>query len=70
MGRTQDSPHPVATVCTLMVQKGTLLGPFFVFPDGTPLTKARFLESVKAALEESGLLQEQLIGVASKLELT
>ena len=40
----------------------TSQGPFFVFPDGTPLTKARFSESVKAALEELGLPQEQFVG--------
>ena len=54
----------MAAVCAFMVQRGTCtsLGPFFVFPDGTPLTKVRFLEIVKAALEELGLPQEQFVG--------
>ena len=33
-----------------------------MFPDSTPLTRARFSEIVKASLEELGLPQEQFFG--------
>lgn len=62
IGKTQDSLCPVAAVCAFMAQRGTSPGPFFVFPDGTPLTKPRFVEIIRAALEELGLPQEQFAG--------
>ena len=62
VGRTQDSLCLVAAVCAFMAQRGTSPGPFFLFPDGSPLTKARFVEIVRAALEELGLPREQFAG--------
>ena len=57
--RTQDSLGPVAAVCAFMDQRDTSQVPFFVLPDGTQLTKAKFSEIVKIALKELGLPKEQ-----------
>ena len=62
IGRTGDSLCPVAAVCAFMVRRGSSPGPFFMFPDGTPLTKARFVNVVRTALQELGLPQEQFAG--------
>ena len=59
IGKTQYCLGPAATVHASMAQRGMLQGPFFVSPDDTLLTKARFSVIVKAALEELGLPQEQ-----------
>ena len=62
VGRTGDTLCPVTAVCAFMAQRGPSPGPFFLFPDGTPLTKARFVSIVREALRELGLPQEQFAG--------
>ena len=62
IGRTGDSLCPVATVCAFMALRGSSPGPFFMFPDSTLLTKARFVNIVRTALWELGLPQEQFAG--------
>lgn len=62
VGRTGDDLCPVAAVAAFMVKRGRAPGPFFVFPDGTPLTKATFVEIVRKAVGELGLPEEQFAG--------
>ena len=62
IGRTGDLLCPVAAVCAFMALRGSSPGPFFMYPDGTPLTKARFVNIVRTALQELGLPQEQFAG--------
>ena len=62
IGKTGDALCPVPAVCAFMAERGTSPGPFFTFPDSTPLTKARFVGIVRAALEELGLPREQFAG--------
>ena len=62
IGKTGDTLCPVSAICAFMAQRGTSSDPFFTFLDGTPLTKARFVGIVRAALEELGLSREQFTG--------
>ena len=51
VGSTSDPLCPVAVVCAYMAIRGPGSGPFFKFPDRTPLTKAKFVEIVRTALQ-------------------
>ena len=62
VGRTGDVLCPVAAVASYMASRGTAPGPFFLFPDGTALTKARFTGITREALRELGLPQVQFAG--------
>ena len=62
VGKTGDDLCPVAAVAAFMVKRGRTPGPFFVFPDGKPLTKAKFVGFLKDALGELGLPKEQFAG--------
>ena len=55
IGRTGCSLCPVSAVLSYMTIRGPGPGPLFVFSDGTPLTRARFVERVKVALEMAGV---------------
>ena len=50
VGKTRDDLCPVAAVAAFMVRRGRAPGPFFVFPDGTPLTKAKFVGIMRSAV--------------------
>ena len=60
----------MAAVAAFMVKRGKAPGPFFVFLDSMPLTKAKFMEIVRNTLGELRLLKEHFashsfrIGVA------
>ena len=45
---------PVAAVLQYMVARGSTPGPLFCWEDGAFLTRARFVDSVRAALEKAG----------------
>ena len=62
IGSTGDSLCPVAAVSTYIASRGTAAGPFFVFPNGTPLTKAKFVDITRQALEDLGLPRHQFAG--------
>ena len=55
IGRTNCSLCPVTAVLSYMTLRGPGPGPLFVFSDGLPLTRARFVERVKMALEVAGV---------------
>ncbi len=57
------SPQVIkAAVLAYMVTRGNTDGPFFKFEDGKPLTKARFTDVIREALEAVGLPQDQFAG--------
>ena len=62
IGSTGDPLCPVAAVSAYMAIRGGAAGPFFVFPDGTPLTKAKFVDITRQALSELGLPWDQFAG--------
>ena len=62
MGRTGDLLCPVAAVAAFMRTRGTSPGPFFVFRDGTALTKAKFVQITRQALQDLGLPEGQFAG--------
>ena len=55
VGRTYCSLCPVSAVLDYMTRRGSAPGPLFIFADGKPLTRARFVAEVKAALSWAGV---------------
>lgn len=55
VGRTNMPLCPVASLLSYMVQRGNKPGPFFVFQDGRPLTRARFVTEFRAAVAAAGI---------------
>ena len=62
VGRTGDDLCPVAAVAAFMARRGNAAGPFFRFPDGSPLTKAKFIGFLRGAVGELGLPADQFAG--------
>lgn len=55
IGRTGGPICPVAALLTYMVERGKGPGPLFIFKDGKPLTRAKFVTKVKEALKSAGV---------------
>ena len=62
MGRPGDLLCPVAVVVAFMRARGTSPGPFFIFHDGAALTKGKFVQITRQALQDFGLTVEQSAG--------
>ena len=55
VGATGTDICPVASMLGYMVQRGSSHGPLFLFSDGRPLTRDRFVSSLRKALSECGI---------------
>jgi len=55
VGRSGCTLCPVAAMLDYLVVRGSGAGPFFVFEDRRPLTRARFVERVREAATKAGL---------------
>lgn len=55
LGNTGDDLSPVQAVLTYVARRGSALGPFFRFEDGSPLTKQRFVDRIQEALTRAGI---------------
>ena len=55
VGRTGNALCPVTAVLRYMVSRGPEAGPLFGFGNGSPLTRAKFVEKVKEALSRAGV---------------
>ena len=62
VGKTECPICPVAAVTAYMVRRGNGSGPFFQFASGTPLTKAKFTDRIRAILQEVGLPYNHFAG--------
>ena len=62
MGRTGDLYCSVVAMSAVMSARGTSPGSFFVFCDGTALTKVKFVQITRQALQNVGLPEEQFVG--------
>ena len=60
--RTANVLFPMSAVAAYMARRGKAPGPFFVFTDGTALTKWRFASITQKDLGELGISQEQFAG--------
>lgn len=58
----------MAAALAYMVSRGNAEGPFFKFKDGKPLTKARFTEVIREALEAVGLPRHQFAGHSFRID--
>ena len=55
LGKSGADVCPVAAILAYMVSRGVQPGPFFIFADGRPLTRERFVMAVRSALQSQGL---------------
>ena len=54
LGRTGNELCPVTAILTYIAHRGNRPGAFFLSEEGRPLTKARFVAKVQAALQSAG----------------
>ena len=62
LGRTGREVCPVAAILRYMLTRGPTEGPFFKYKDGRYLTRARFVEEVRQALQQAGLQAGEFAG--------
>ena len=55
LGKTDQMLCPVTSMLSYLVVRGSLAGPLFVYPDGSFLTRDRFVEEVRGALDSAGV---------------
>ena len=55
VGRTNKPLCPVSAVLAYMVMRGKAPGPLFIFQDGKPLSRPRFVTEIKRALSAAGI---------------
>ncbi len=55
VGKTGEPLCPVTALVDYLVKRKAGLGPLFIFQDGRPLTRKRFVENVRAALTSTGV---------------
>ena len=55
LGRTGADLCPVSSLLSYLCERGSSEGPLFVFTDGKPLTRGRFVEYLKKGLELAGI---------------
>ena len=62
VGKTGDEVCPVRAIASYAAARGNAPGPFFQSSAGSPLTKARFVEAVRQALQQAGVPSEGYAG--------
>ena len=62
IGKTDDDLCPVAALLTYLNVRGSHPGPLFVWKSGTPLSKIKFVEEVRLALEAAYLPAKDFAG--------
>ena len=62
VGRTHDKLCPIAAVMAYLAKRGSAPGFLFKFESGKPLTKAKFVASVKGALASAGIDSSKYTG--------
>lgn len=67
VGRSSDVLCPVAATLSHMAVRGGGRGPFFMFRDGCPLTKARFVKQFRSALTRAGVPYQDYSGHSFQL---
>ena len=55
VGRTNKPLCPVSAVLAYMIMRGKAPGPLFIFQDGKPLSRPRFVTEIKRALSAAGI---------------
>ena len=62
LGRTDAVLCPVAAILAYCAIRPSVPGPFFIFRDGSPLTRDRLVSAVRAALSQAGVDNSQYSG--------
>ena len=62
IGRTGTRLCPVAALLDFVAARGTSQGPLFTFHDGSFLTRQRFVDLVREALQKAGIDQQKYCG--------
>ena len=59
VGKTGSDLCPVTAVLDYLKARGSHAGPLFIFADGRPLTRQRFVDNVRSALSAAGVDQSK-----------
>ena len=62
IGRIGNYLYPVAAMLNYLVQRGAERGLLFIFQDGRSLTRLRFVDSMRRALQEAGIDETKYCG--------
>ena len=62
IGKIGDDLCPVAALLTYLNVRGSHPGPLFVWKSGTPLSKVKFVDEVRSALEAAHLPAKDFAG--------
>ena len=62
IGRVSSNLCPVSAMLAYLVLRGKKAGPLFVFKDGRPLTRQRFVAAVRDALRQAGIAANSYAG--------
>ena len=68
ISKTTDDLCPVAALLAYLKVRGSPSGPLFQWQSGNPLTKTRFVEEVRVALEASHLPAKDFAAIVSESE--
>ena len=62
IGKTGDDISPVSALLSYLVSRGTKPGALFLWANGSPLLKSKFVEEVRSALTKAGLPAKDYAG--------
>lgn len=62
LGRTQNALCPVSALLSYLALRGSRPGFLFLFADGRPLTKSRFIQQIREALSQLGIDSSKYAG--------
>ena len=62
IGVTKDDLCPIGAMMAYLVYRGSKDGPLFCWPDGTPLTRTRFVQETRTALTKANLPAKDFAG--------
>lgn len=62
IGKTSSDICPVSAMLAYLLVRGSIAGPLFMYRDGRPLTRQRFVTAVRQALESAGVQAARYAG--------
>lgn len=62
IGKVPSDLCPVSSMLAYLLMRGRQAGPLFIFKDGRPLTRQRFVQAVRDALQAAGVQADRYAG--------